>query len=165
MSSGAYGMSDLELAIAAVFKAKGLSSMGEKDFVMFVSMDRRWFTPAEAQRLLEAGLTAKLLERDGPSLRPTFDHTKAQIPAGFVPDSKALAHSEPEAVFPAVVRKISEATKLSKREVISMVNRKQVEAGVEIEVAAMLVATEKGVDIKSFVEPARREIMERYAGN
>jgi len=158
-------MSDLELAIAAVFKAKGLASIGEKDFVMFVSMDRRWFTPAEAQRLLEAGLSAKLLEREGQGLRPTFDYAKAQIPAGFVPDKKALAQSEPEAVFPAVVRLISDATKMSKREVISLVNRRQVEAGVEIEVAAMLVAAEKGVDVRSFVEPARREILERYSSN
>lgn len=165
MSSGAYGMSDIELAIAAVFKAKGLSSIGEKDFVMFVSMDRRWFTPAEAQRLLEAGLSAKMLAREGHNLVPTFDPSKVTVPSGFIPDKKALAQGEPEAIFPAIVRRICDATRLSRREVISLINRKQDEAGVEIEVASMLVAAEKGVDVKGFIEPARKEMMERYAGS
>jgi hypothetical protein len=154
---------ELEEAIAAVFKAKGLQSIGERDFVMFVSMDRRWLTPAEGQRLLEAGLAAKLLERDGSKVKPTFDVSKTEIPSGFVPDKRALAQSEPEATFPVLVRAICTATKLGKREVVALVNKKQEEAGVEIEVAAMLVAAEKGLDVSGYSQRVKMEILERYS--
>ncbi|MFH0816696.1 MAG: DUF2240 family protein [Methanobacteriota archaeon] len=152
----------MESAIAAVFKAKGLASVPEKEFVMFVSMTKRWLTPAEGQRLLEVGLAAKLLERRGADVKPTFDPAAVNIPANFAPDKNVLAHSQPEGLFPVIVRKIGDATKLGRREVVAMINRRQEEANVEIEVAAMLVAAEHGIAIAEYVGQARAEILDRY---
>ena len=155
-------MGDLENAIAAVFKAKGLASVPEKEFVMFVSMTKRWLTPAEAQRLLDAGLAAKLLRRDGGDVAPTFDPAAVEIPPGYAPDKKMLVQAAPEGLFPVLVRKLCDATRMSRREVVAIVNRKQEEANVEIEVAAMLVAAEHGIQVSEYAGQARAEILERY---
>ena len=125
-------------------------------------MTKRWLTPAEAQKLLEAGLTAKLLERQGADVRMTFDPATVTIPANFVPDRKALIHAQPEGLFPVLVRRICDATKLGRREVVALVNRRQEEANVEIEVAAMLVAAEHGIHVTEYVGQARTEILDRY---
>jgi hypothetical protein len=130
--------------------------------VLFVSMTKRWLTPAEAQKLLEAGLTAKLLERHGADVKLTFDLATVNIPANFVPDKKVLVQSQPEGLFPVLVRKICDATKLGRREVVALVNRRQEEANVEIEVAAMLVAAEHGISVAEFAGQARAEILDRY---
>jgi hypothetical protein len=152
----------LETAIAAVFKAKGLPAMPEKEFVMFVSMTKRWLTPAEAQKLLEAGLSAKLIERRGGDVSPTFDVSVLQIPADFSIDKKSLSQAQPEGLFPVLVRRICDATKLGRREVVAMINRKQEQADVEIEVAAMLVAAENGIPVAEYAVQVRSEILERY---
>jgi hypothetical protein len=155
-------MGDLDVAIAAVFKAKGLSTLPEKEFVMFVSMTKRWLTPAEAQRLLDAGLESKLLERRGADVAPTFDPSTVQVPPNFVMDKTVIARPQADGLFHALVRKICDATKLGRREVVALVNRKQEEANVEIEVAAMLVAAENGIDVAGYAGQAREEILERY---
>ena len=155
-------MGDLENAIAAVFRAKGLSSLPEKEFVMFVSMTKRWLTPAEAQKLLDAGLAGKLLKRDGADVSPTFDPAAIEIPVNYAPDKKMLSQAAPEGLFPILVRKLCDATRFSRREVVALVNRKQEEANVEIEVAAMRVAAEHGIQVAEFSKQAREEILERY---
>ena len=43
-------MSELEVALAQIFRKKGKASMSEKDFVFAVSLDFRWFSPKEIGR-------------------------------------------------------------------------------------------------------------------
>ncbi len=67
-------MSELQKSIAVLYKSKGREELTEKEFVFSASMDLRWFSPKEAQKLMEAGLTGGFLERRNGSLVPTFDY-------------------------------------------------------------------------------------------
>ncbi|MEW5937069.1 MAG: DUF2240 family protein [Candidatus Thermoplasmatota archaeon] len=154
-------MRELELAVAAVFKGKGKERMGEQEFVMFASLDRRWLTPADAQKLMHAAIAAKLLRNEEGNLVPSFDVKEVEVPLGFAPSPKALEVRD-GALFPRLVGEISRAARLSKREVIAAVNRKQEEADVEIEVAALLVAWEKGCDLRGYIAEAKAEVLDRY---
>lgn len=154
-------MRELEVAVAAVFKGKGKEKMSEQEFVMFASLDRRWLTPADAQRLMRVAIAAKLLRNDAGILAPAFDVKGVDVPIGFAPSPKAL-EARDGALFPRLVSEISRTARISKREVIAAVNRKQEEADVEIEVAALLVAWERGCDLRVHTDEVRNDLAERY---
>ncbi|MBI5000138.1 MAG: DUF2240 family protein [Euryarchaeota archaeon] len=155
-------MGELETAIAAIFKAKGSEKLGEREFVMFASMNKRWFSPKDAQRMMEAGVKAKLLALSDGTLTPTFKVADVSVPIDFAPSQKLFQEGGAAPLFQRLVAEISRAKRMNKREAIAAVNRKQEEADVEIEVAALLVAREAGIDIGQYIGEAKEEILGRY---
>lgn len=156
-------MSGLEMAIAQVFRRKGKASMAEKDFVFAVSLDFRWFTPKEAQRLLELGIESGLLAVEGAAVKPTFDYKEQDIPKGYVPTAELLQKSaQPRGLFMRIVEDISRTADLPAKEVISQVNGIQDRMGVDAEAAALVVASNYGVDASEYLDAVEEEIGKRY---
>lgn len=155
-------MGELETCLALLFRRKGKNVLTEKELVFSASMDFRWFTPKEAQRLLELGLKKGLLTRTDGAVRPTFEHKKIEIPATYKPSQKAL-EDEPEnaSLFSKILDLIASRSSMRKREIVARINGIQEKLKVEIEVAALALASEVGVDTQDLIDQVRTEIMAR----
>jgi hypothetical protein len=156
-------MSELEVAIAQVFRKKGKSSMPEKDFVFAVSLDFRWFTPKEAQKLLELGLEAELLAIEAGMVKPTFDYRAVEIPKGYAPGPELLQRTpEPKGLFMKMVDEMAKAASVPAKDIISQVNMVQDRMGIDIEVAALVVARNLGIEMPDFLDSVEEDIGKRY---
>ena len=146
-------MDELRYAIALLFKRKGRDELTEREFVLSASMDLRWFPPRDAQRLLQLGLEAKLLESHGGNIRPAFDLESVDVPRDFVPTPRTLEVATPvtEDVFMRVVDAIVTRTKSDRRAVIAAINAVQEKMDVDLEVAALVAARQAEVDVNPFL--------------
>lgn len=155
-------MGELETCLGVLFKRKGKSVMTETEFMLTVSFDYRWFTPKEAQALLDLSVGKGLLVRTEEYLRPSFDIKDVEAPLSFRPSKDVLTGDREEAsLFAQLIQLISEKGKLKKRDAVARVNRTQERLGVDVEVAAVLVARDLGVDVGPYLETVRQEIMSR----
>ena len=158
-------MSSLQKVLALIFKRKGKGVLSEKECVFSASIDFRWFTPKEAQHLLDLGLNEGLLERTNGFIKPTFDYNKAEVPLDFRPGKDVLSHREANdqdrPIFPAMLDTIADHSGLKKRDIVARINRTQERLGVDIEVAALAVARDLGLDIVDFIPRVKEEILSR----
>ena len=157
-------MSDLQKSIVLLFRRKGKEFLTEKEFVFSASMDMRWFSPKDAQRLLDLGLTGGFLQKKNGNIVPTFDFHDVDVPLDFKPAKTVLEQAPKPAqdLFSEIVEKIVRSKAVPKREVVSRVNKKQELLGIDVEPAALLVASDYGICVEnSFIERATSEILQR----
>jgi len=157
-------MSDLEKSIALLFRRKGKGLLTEQEFVSSASFDLRWFSPKEAQKLLDISLTGGFLQRKNGHVVPTFDMDKVQVPLDYRPGKEVLeqAAKRPADLFSEIVDRIVKTKAVPKREVVSRVNKKQEMLGIDVEPAALLVASDYGLSVDNgFIERAESEILSR----
>jgi hypothetical protein len=134
----------LRVAVAAPYKQEGRTELGESSFVVALSLDRDWFSPDQAKRLVDVALGEGLLERDGDALRATFDPETVEVPEGFTPEESLLRErSTFERVLGACVDEGGE-----KQEAVAAINRLQAELAVTVEAAAVLYAHRRGIDVQ-----------------
>jgi hypothetical protein len=158
------GMSDLQRSIALLFRRKGKELLTEKEFVFSASMDLRWFSPKEAQRLLDVGITGGYLQKKNGNIVPTFDTSLIEVPLDYKPGKDIFEHvpNKPRDFFSEIVDKIVKTKSVPKREVVSRVNKKQELLGIDVEPAALLVASDYGLSMDSgIIERAEAEILHR----
>lgn len=155
-------MGELETCLALLFRRKGKNVLTEKELVFSASMDFRWFTPKEAQKLLELGLKKGLLTKTDGFVRPNFEYKKIEIPGTYRPSQKALV-DEPEdaSLFARILDAISATSNWKKREIVARINRIQERLGVDIEVASLALAQEVGVSTATLMENARTEVLSK----
>jgi len=158
------GMSDLQRSIALLFRRKGKEFLTEKEFVFSASMDLRWFSPKEAQRLLDVGITGGYLQKKNGNIVPTFDTSLIDVPLDYKPGKDIFEHlpRKPQDFFSEIVDKIVKTKSVPKREVVSRVNKKQELLGIDVEPAALIVASDYGLSMESgIIERAESEILHR----
>ena len=154
---------ELEQTLAHIFQKKGKSKLTEKDFVFAASLDLRWFSPKDAQKLLDIGLDSELLQRDGDQIAPTFDHKGVKIVSGFTPSPDILRTAvQPKGVFMKVVDEITTQKGVDKTVAISRINEVQDRMNVDIEVAALIVARSYGVDISAHLDTVEEAVAVSY---
>lgn len=155
-------MGELETCLAVLFKRKGKNVMTETEFMLTVSFDYRWFTPKEAQTLLDVSVKRGLLTRTEEFLKPTFDFKDVEASLSFRPSHEVLsADREEVSLFAQLVQLISDKGGLKKRDTVARINRAQERLGVDVEVAAVLVAKDLGIDVDPYLEPVKKEILGR----
>jgi len=157
-------MSELKQSIAVLFRRKGKDFLTEREFVFSASMDLRWFSPKDAQRLLDAGISGGYLQRKNGNVFPTFDFAQIDVPIDYKPTSAIFEHAakREQDLFSEIVEKIVKARSVPKREVVSRVNKKQEMLGIDVEPAALLVASDYGLSVESsFIERATADILSR----
>ncbi len=160
-------MTDLERSIALLFRRKGKDFLTEKEFVFSASMDLRWFSPKDAQRLLDIGISGGYLQKKNGNIVPTFDTTSIDVPLDYKPGREIFEQlpKKNQDFFSEVVEKIVRTKSVPKREVVSKVNRKQELLGIDVEPAALLVASDYGLFVEnSFIERATSEVLHRDLG-
>lgn len=161
-------MTDLEKSIALLFRRKGKNFLTEKEFVFSASMDLRWFSPKDAQRLLDIGISGGFLQKKNGNIVPTFDTTVIEVPLDYKPGREIFEQlpKKNQDFFSEIVEKIVKTKSVPKREVVSKVNRKQELLGIDVEPAALLVASDYGLCVESsFIERATSEILHRDFSN
>lgn len=155
-------MGDMETCLGLLFKNKGKGVLTEKEFVFTASMDHRWFSPKEAQVLLELGIKRGLLTRTEGFVKPTFAFKDIEVPQSFKPCKDILRDIEPEvSVFSLILDEVSKSTGQTKRDIVAKINKVQDRLGVDIEIAALAVAKDSGIDISKFVASVKKEVLSR----
>ncbi|UCE80920.1 MAG: DUF2240 family protein [Methanobacteriota archaeon] len=158
-------MSELQRSIAVLFRRKGKEALTEREFVFSASMDLRWFSPKEAQKMMDAGLAGGHLRKVDGNLLPTFDFGKVDVPIDYRPTPEMLKEAPKKIsrdLFSEIIDRISESRSVSKREVVSRVNKKQEMLGIDVEPAALLVACDYGIDMDgAYIERAASEVLSR----
>ena len=160
-------MTDLQRSIALLFRRKGKDFLTEKEFVFSASMDLRWFSPKDAQKLLDIGISGGYLKKNNGNIVPTFDTSAIEVPLDYKPGKEIFenAPKKEQDFFSEIVERIVKSKSVPKREVVSRVNRKQELLGIDVEPAALLVASDYGVSVEnSFIERATSEILHRDFG-
>lgn len=160
-------MTDLQRSIALLFRRKGKDFLTEKEFVFSASMDLRWFSPKDAQKLLDLGISGGQLKKKNGNIVPTFDTSSIEIPLDYKPGKEIFEHvpKKKQDFFSEIVENIVRTKSVPKREVVSRVNRKQELLGIDVEPAALLVASDYGLMVDdSTIERATSEILHRDLG-
>lgn len=112
--------------------------------------------------LLDVSVKKGLLVRTEEFLKPNFDIKDIEASLSFRPSKAVLsADKEEVSIFAQLVQLISDKGGLKKRDAVARINRTQERLGVDVEVAAVLVARDLGIDVTSYLEPVKKEILSR----
>ncbi|MFC6733331.1 DUF2240 family protein [Haladaptatus sp. DYSN1] len=144
----------LRVAAAAPFRTKGKRKLAESEFVVALSLDRDWFSPDQAKRLVDIAVSQGLLSRDDGTLICEFDPDDVTIPDNFAPDASLL---QERSTFEKILDRLI-ADGHSKQEAVAAVNELQRELGVTIETAAVLFAHRRGVAVDAEAKAALGEL-------
>ena len=80
----------LRRAVAAPFRQRGVERLPESEFVVALSLDRDWFSPDQAKRLIDVATGEGLLDQVDDDVRVTFDAAGVDLPEEFRPDESVL---------------------------------------------------------------------------
>jgi len=147
----------LRRAVAVPFRSKGHESLTQSEFVVSLSLDRDWFSPEQAKRLVDVATSEGLLDREGDDLSPTFDPHEVSVPEGFAPDEDVLRQ---RSTFERVLAALVDAG-IEKQEAVAGINRLQADLGVTLEAAALVYARKRGVRVGDLADRVRAELGER----
>jgi hypothetical protein len=146
----------LEVTVAVPFRQRGETRLGEGEFVVALSLDRDWFSPDQAKRLIDVAAGRGLLDREDGDLVAGFDPEAVEVPPEFAPDESVL---QEQSVFERVLDALVAGGE-DKQEAVAAVNRKQSELGITLEAAAVLYALGRDVDVESVAERTKRELLD-----
>ena len=144
----------LQIAVAVPFRQQGTRSLGEGEFVVALSLDREWFSPDQANRLVDVAVGRGLLDNRDGDLVATFDTDAVDVPAGYTPDTDILRE---QSTFEQLLDAMVDAG-MDKQEAVAAANETQREFGVTLEAAAVLVATREGVAVDAAANALRAEL-------
>lgn len=147
----------LKTAVAVPFRSAGTDRMGEGEFVVALSLDRDWFSPDQAKRLVDIADGRGLLSHDDDeNLVATFDPSSVSVPEDFTPGTDVLTE---QSTFEQVVDELV-AGGVDKRDAVAAANERQTEAGVTLETAAVLVAREHGIGVSETARDIRADVLD-----
>lgn len=143
-------MDDVKRAIAFLFRRAGAVEVPEKDLLLAVSLDLRWFNYTTAERLIALAAEGGLVRRAGGRVRLAFEAAAIEVPLNYSPPPDLLAAVPPrtEDLFHELLGAIAGAGKMETREALARVNAVQDRQDVTLEVAALLVLAELGGDAR-----------------
>ncbi|MCU4718254.1 DUF2240 family protein [Halapricum hydrolyticum] len=144
----------LRTAVGAPFVQAGTDRLGRSDFVVALSLDRDWFSPDQAKRLIDVAASEGLLEPDDDELVATFDVGTVTIPEGFTPEESIL---QQRTTFERILDAVVEAG-ADKREAVAAINGLQSDLGVTLETAAVVYARRQGLSVDDHVERVRGDL-------
>ena len=144
----------LRRAVAVPFRQRGVTRMTESEFVVALSLDRDWFSPDQAKRVVTVGASEGLLERDDDEVALEFDPAEVEIPDDFEPTEEILTQRTTfERVLEAVVD-----SGVEKQVAVAEINKLQSELAITIEAAAILYGRRRGLELPELTERARSEL-------
>ena len=146
----------LEVAVAVPFKQQGTTRLGEGEFVVALSLDRSWFSPDQAKRLIDVAAGRGLLAREDGEIVAQFEPADVVVPEEYEPDQSILREQSAfERILDALV-----AAGYDKQDVVAEVNDRQRRLGISVEAAAALYAREQDVDAGGAIDAAKADLGE-----
>lgn len=146
----------LRVAVGAPFRTKGQSRIEESEFIVALSLDRDWFSPNQAKRLIDVAVGEGILRRDDGELVAEFAPESVSVPEDFTPDESIL---RTRTTFERVLGALVDAGE-TKQESVAAINRLQTELGLTIDAAAVLYAHRMGLDVSNVAERALSDLQE-----
>jgi hypothetical protein len=144
----------LRRAVAVPFRQRGVRRMTESEFIVALSLDRDWFSPDQAERLVTVAAGEGLLERTDDDVIVQFDPGTVDVEESFEPDESILKQRTTfERVLEAIV---DDGT--DKQTAVAEINKLQSELAITIEAAAVLYGRRQGVDLEGLAERAARDL-------
>ncbi len=128
--------------------------MSESEFIVALSLDRDWFSPDQATRLVDVAATEGLLERTGDDVLAAFDVGSVELDESFEPDESVL---QQRTTFERLLDTVVDAG-IEKQTAVADINELQAELAVSVEAAAVLYAHRNGLDVSELADRARREL-------
>jgi len=144
----------LRRAVAAPFRHRGVERLSESEFVVALSLDRDWFSPDQAKRLIDVATGEGLLEPVEGDLSVNFDPSAVEIPEGFRPEESILQR---RSTFEQLLDRIVEDG-TEKQTAVAEINQLQAGLAISIEAAAALYARRQGLDVTELAERAGGEL-------
>jgi hypothetical protein len=144
----------LRRAVAAPFRQEGVERMAESEFVVALSLDRDWFSPDQAKRLITVADGEGLLDREDDSLAVAFDPRSVEVPDGFEPDESIL---QARSTFERALDTIVDAG-VEKQTAVANINRIQSDLGITIETAAVVYAHREGIAVDDLADRVREHL-------
>ena len=144
----------LQVAVAVPFRQAGTDRLGEGAFVVALSLDREWFSPDQAKRLVDVAVGRGLLETVDGDLVATFDLDAVDIPADYTPDTDIL---RAQSTFEQLLDRLTDAG-MDKQEAVAAANETQRRLGITLEAAAVLVATREGIAVDAAADAVRTDL-------
>lgn len=141
----------LKVAVAVPFRQRGTTRLGEGEFVVAVSLDRDWFSPDQAKRLIDISTGRGLLDRKDGDVLVTFDPDEVTVPENFRPDEDVLRE---QSTFEKLLSRVTDAG-ADKQDAVAAINERQRELGVTLETAALLHARAEGVAVSDLAGEVR----------
>ena len=150
-------MDELTLVVATPFKKSASPLLSIKDFEFALSFDLKWMSPDLASKVRDKAIRSRLLKFEGDKLAPDFNIDRIEIPHGFKPTGDIFAE---KGELEEIIQRIAAKTAMTEKDVIVAINKRQeqLEDLVNIEIAGLLVAREKGCDTDDLYE----RIYERF---
>jgi len=156
--------SESEIVIAFVFNRSGKNKLSFSELYLSLSMDLKWFNPAQAKDFVNLSLKQKLLKKQDDFLKPVFDYQDIVIPVGFKPSKKVFDDVKEEKVvdekdvFKMIVKRFVEKTDMNEKEVVDKIHDVEMKKKISSEVAALLVGKEHDIIFKDFFEKIEQDI-------
>jgi len=144
----------LKVAVAVPFRQQGTDRLGEGAFVVALSLDREWFSPDQAKRLVDVAVGRGLLEKADGDLVATFDLDAVDIPSNYTPDTDILRE---QSTFEQLLDRMTDAG-MEKQAAVAAANETQRRLGITLEAAAVLVATREGIAVDTAADAVRAEL-------
>jgi len=144
----------LRRAVAVPFRQRGVSRMTESEFVVALSLDREWFSPDQAERLLTVAAGEGLLQRTDDDVVVQFDPGAVAVEEGFEPDESILKQ---RTTFERVLESIVDGG-VDKQTAVAEINKLQSELDLTIEAAAVLYGRRRGIELSSLADRASAEL-------
>lgn len=146
----------LEATVAVPFRQEGKERLGEGEFVVALSLDRDWFSPDQAKRVVDVALGRGLLAEEEGKLVAQFDPEDVRVPEEFTPDESILRE---QSAFEQTLDKLLTAG-VEKQEAVATINSLQRDLGITIEAAAVVYARRQGVEVDEAAQKARAKALE-----
>lgn len=152
--------SEEEIVISFVFKRSGRDAVSVSQFYLSLSMDLKWFSPAESKEFVKKALERKLIVKNGDMISPNFDFRKTRIPLGFSPSINCLnivtidiknAHND-------IISCIVEKSGKPQQQILEEIKIISEEKNINFEVAALYLGKDYGIDIAKFFNEIEKNI-------
>lgn len=144
----------LRRAVAVPFRQRGVDRMTESEFVVALSLDRDWFSPDQAKRLVTVAASEGLLECEDDDVSVSFAPGAVEIPDEFEPSQDILKQ---RTTFERVLEAIVDAG-VEKQTAVAAINKLQSELAITIEAAAVLYGRQQEIELPAQAERARAEL-------
>ena len=144
----------LKVAVTVPFRQQGTDRLGEGAFVVALSLDREWFSPDQAKRLVDVAVGRGLLEKADGDLVATFDLDAVDVPSNYTPDTDILRE---QSTFEQLLDRMTDAG-MAKQEAVAAANETQRRLGITLEAAAVLVATREGIAVDAAATAVRADL-------
>ncbi len=146
------------MTVAQAFKLRGKSRLNRTELTFALAYELKWFTPEESKEVLEAALKQGLLKEEGGKLSPAFNAKDVEIPTDFKPGMDILSEK-------SLINRLFEllgTAGIGHDAAREMIGEKEAEYDglVTAEVAALVIAKEKKLDVGPLVDEAYRELVE-----